>query len=168
VFSAKPSSATALRLIVICAGHVIPAYAADQLAPFRFQPLRAHRAIPGRIFLHCSPCFVRRCRGLHNRRSSQSCRGYLLLSVLYHGLPVIAQPAIDGKAQRPTGNGRSVTHSALVPYSSGLRLGPANSFFPVPGPGNGSIISTYQNGFVLLRESMCHGGCHCDYEDLAT
>src|SRR5713101_7885861 len=58
---------SAERLIIVRAGHVITANGTDQLAAARFEPPRADRTVPRRIFgpICRMLAILQRCRGLH-------------------------------------------------------------------------------------------------------
>src|SRR3989442_11761743 len=64
---AQNSRISAERLIIVRAGHVITANGTDQLAAARFEPLRAYRTVPRRIFgpICRMLAILQRYRGLH-------------------------------------------------------------------------------------------------------
>jgi len=64
---AQNSRITIERLIIVRAGHVITANGTDQLAAARFEPPRADRTVPRRIFGPVCRMLeiLQRCRGLH-------------------------------------------------------------------------------------------------------
>jgi len=102
------------RLVVVRAGHVITADRADQLAPTRFQPLRANRAIPGGIFVLKS----RDLAGLrrHFGQIAALCRlsglsGNLRIRGGIHGSTVITQRkeiGVGNRKRSPDTEGRNV------------------------------------------------------------
>src|SRR5208283_6236727 len=97
---------TAWRSIVVRAGHIVTADAANKLATPRFQPLRANRAKPRGIFPGAFSCFGRMIATLCGRRNCiapQTCRSWFLLPGFLHGLSVIAQPQFGGKRRGARG-----------------------------------------------------------------
>lgn len=116
------AEAAQLTSIVVRAGHVISADRADQLATPGRQPLRANRAIPGRILVRrggilfrIHPIRIRfrisarrfqrdRCTWLRLDPSRfRAGRSYPFFRCTFHGPKVIAQPTAREKRERRVG-----------------------------------------------------------------
>ena len=163
-FTSPSASLTTPRSIVIRAGHVIPACAADQLAPSRLQPLRTNRAIPGGILQLLSRRVSSRraapCR-LSNGRAPYDRRGHLLLSGIFHGPPVIAHPPSPAKAQSPLRR-LLPSHFPALPRqdspSEAGRFGWCSAGFDVSA--SGLLLAIYQAVLALPRaRQLCSRFC---------